>query len=100
MSGRIFPIVKDYQDHATKPGGFVTVDTTQLAGFEGLEKVRINVPTLSSIHIVTQGEWIEHKDKLKLTETPAQKDVESDEQAIERIASRFDILDEMAEAVA
>ena len=53
MSGRIFPIVKDYQDHATKPGGFVTVDTTQLAGFEGLEKVRINVPTLSSIHIVT-----------------------------------------------
>ena len=53
MSGRIFSIVKDYQDHATKPGGFVTVDTTQLAGFEGLEKVRINVPTLSSIHIVT-----------------------------------------------
>ena len=100
MSGRIFPIVKDYQDHATKPGGFVTVDTTQLAGFEGLEKVRINVPTLSSIHIVTQGEWIEHKDKLKLTETPAQKDIESDEQAIDRIASRFDILDEMAEAVA
>ena len=38
MSGRIFPIVKDYQDHATKPGGFVTVDTTQLAGFEGLER--------------------------------------------------------------
>ena len=100
MGGRIFPILKDYQDHAHKPGGFVTVDTTQLAGFEGLEKVRINVPTLSSIAIVTQGEWIEHKDKLKLTETPAQKSIESDEQAIERIASRFDILDEMAEAVA
>ena len=100
MSGRIFPIVKDYQDHATKPGGFVTVDTTQLAGFEGLEKVRINVPTLSSISIVTQGEWIEHKDKLKLSETPAQKDIETDEQAIERIAARFEILDEMAEAVA
>ncbi len=99
MSGRIFPIVKDYQDHSNKPGGFVTVDTTQLAGFEGLEKVRINVPTLSSIQIVTQGEWIEHKDKLKLSETPNQADVETDEQAIERIASRFAILDEMAEAV-
>ena len=99
MSGRIFPIVKDFQSHANKPGGFVTVNTTQLAGFEGLDKVRINVPTLSSISIVTQGEWIEHKDKLKLSETPQTKEVETDEQAIERIASRFAILDEMAEAV-
>ena len=92
MSGRIFPIVKDFQSHANKPGGFVTVNTTQLAGFEGLDKVRINVPTLSSISIVTQGEWIEHKDKLKLSETPQTKEVETD-------ASRFAILDEMAEAV-
>ena len=35
MSGRVFPIVKDYQDHSNKPGGFVTVDTSQLAGFDG-----------------------------------------------------------------
>ena len=64
MSGRIFPIVKDFQSHASRPGGFVTVNTTQLAGFEGLDKVRINVPTLASISIVTQGEWIQHKDQL------------------------------------
>ena len=100
MSGRIFPIVKDFQSHSGKPGGFVTVNTTQLAGFDGADKIRITVPTLSSISIVTQGQWIEHKDQLKQAETPAQQTVETDEQAIERIAGRFGILDEMAEAVA
>ena len=99
MSGRIFPIVKDFQSHATKPGGFVTVNTTQLAGFEGLDKVRINVPTLASISIVTQGEWIQHKDQLKSAEQPQTENTETDEQAIDRIAGRFAILDEMAEAV-
>ena len=102
MSGRVFPIVKDYQDHSNKPGGFVTVNTTQLSGFEGLDKVRINIPTLSSIAIVTEGEWIAHRDSLKLSETPkvGETVAETDEQAIERIAGRFAILDEMAEAVA
>jgi hypothetical protein len=102
MSGRVFPIVKDYQDHAAKPGGFVTVNTTQLPGFEGLDKVRINIPTLSSIQIVTEGEWIAHRDSLKLSETPKAGEnlPETDEEAIERIAGRFAILDEMAEAVA
>jgi len=102
MSGRVFPIVKDYQDHANKPGGFVTVNTTQLAGFMGLDKVRINIPTLSAIQIVTEGEWIAHRDSLKLSETPkaGENQPETDEEAIERIAGRFAILDEMAEAVA
>ena len=101
MSGRVFPIYKDYQDHSNKPGGFVTVQTTQLAGFEGLDKVRITIPTLSSIAIVTEGEWIAHRDSLKLSETPKAGDAvaETDEQAIARIADRFSILDEMAEAV-
>ncbi len=102
MSGRVFPIVKDYQDHSNKPGGFVTVDTSQLAGFDGADKIRVTVPTLSSIAIVTEGEWIAHRDKIKLSETPkvGEAVAETDEQAIERIAGRFGILDEMAEAVA
>jgi hypothetical protein len=101
MSGRVFPIVKDYQDHANKPGGFVTVNTTSLAGFEGLDKVRINIPTLSSMAIVGQGDWIQHRDSLKSAETPVSGTdaEETDEQAIERIAARFSILEEMAEAV-
>ena len=102
MSGRVFPIIKDYQDHSNKPGGFVTVDTSQLAGFDGADKIRVTVPTLSSIAIVTEGEWIAHRDKMKLSETPKVGDAvaETDEQAIDRIAGRFAILDEMAEAVA
>ena len=102
MSGRVFPIIKDYQDHSNKPGGFVTVDTSQLAGFDGADKIRVTVPTLSSIAIVTEGEWIAHRDKMKLSETPKAGDAvaETDEQAIDRIAGRFAILDEMAEAVA
>ena len=63
-----------------------------------LDKVRINVPTLASISIVTQGEWIQHKDQLKSAEQPNTENTETDEQAIERIAGRFAILDEMAEA--
>ena len=30
MSGRIFPILKDYQRFAGKEGGFVTVDCSEL----------------------------------------------------------------------
>ena len=101
MSGRVFPIVKDYQDHANKPGGFVTVDTSQCAGFDGADKIRITIPTLSSIAIVTEGEWIAHRDSLKLAETPKQGETvkETDEQAIERIADRIAILDEQADPV-
>ena len=47
MSGRIFPIVKDFQSHSGKPGGFVTVNTTQLAGLDGADMIRITVPTLA-----------------------------------------------------
>ena len=42
MSGRVFPIVKDYQDHAAKPGGFVTVNTTQLPGFDPVCKLIVS----------------------------------------------------------
>ena len=41
MSGRIFPILKDYQRFAGKEGGFITVDVTELDGFTEKEKVRI-----------------------------------------------------------
>ena len=34
QSGRVFPIVKDYQKHdGSKTGGFVTVDVTELSGY-------------------------------------------------------------------
>jgi len=102
MSGRVFSIVKDYQKFdGGKPGGFVTVDVKELGGFTEKDKVRINVPTISDITIVNEGEYIKHLDDIKKTTDPdADKVQESDEQAIERIAARFGILDEMADAVA
>ena len=102
MSGRVFPIIKDYQAFAGKPGGFVTVDCSEFGGFEGLDKARINVPGIAEVQIVPEGQYIAHRDELQKTAeavTPADH-TESDEQAIERIAARFSILDEMADAVA
>ena len=101
MSGRIFPILKDYQRFAGKEGGFVTVDCSELDGFEGLDKARINVPAITDLTIVTEGQYQMQRDEQK-SDTVAEtqdKGEETDEQAIERIAARFSILDEMAEAV-
>ena len=101
MSGRIFPILKDYQKFAGKEGGFVTVDCSELDGFEGLDKARINVPAITDLTIVTEGQYQMQRDELKsATVADTQnKGEETDDQAIERIAARFSILDEMAEAV-
>ena len=100
MSGRIFPILKDYQKFGGgKEGGFVTVDTTELAGFTDKEKVRINVSDIGQLTIVPEGQYVIHRDELK-QDDKTDKNKETDEQAIERIANRFSILDEMAEAVA
>jgi hypothetical protein len=105
MSGRIFPILKDYQTFAgDKEGGFVTVDCSELDGFEGLDKARVNVADIGQLTLTTEGAYIIHRDSLKAdaTETAAKPSTttkETDEQAIERIAARFSILDEMAEAV-
>ena len=101
MSGRIFPILKDYQRFAGKEGGFVTVDCSELEGFEGLDKARINVPAITDLTLTTEGAFQIQRDEQKKDtpkDTPA-KGEETDEQAIERIAARFSILDEMAEAV-
>ena len=103
MSGRVFPILKDYQKFtSSKDGGFVTVDVTEFSGFTEKEKVRINVPGISSLTIVPEGQYITHRDELRKKYKPvgADKAKETDKEAIERIAARFAILDEMADAVA
>ena len=103
MSGRVFPIVKDYQKFTGgKDGGFVTVDCSEFDGFEGLDKARVNVPDIGSLTIVPEGQYISHRDELKKTDQliTTKKPEETDEEAIDRIAARFSILDEMADAVA
>jgi hypothetical protein len=97
MSGRVFPIIKDYQKFAgDKEGGFVTIDCSELDGFEGLDKARVNVPGITDLTITTEGEYIINRDQLNkaTAEMPKLKEgEETDEQAIERIAARFSILD-------
>ena len=104
QSGRIFPIIKDYQKFTGKKGGFVTVDTSEMDGYEGLEKVRINVPDLASIKIVPEADFIRFKDEVnevdQLDSTDLNTKAESEEKAIARIQARFEILNEMVEAVA
>ena len=101
MSGRVFPIIKDYQKFAgDKSGGFVTVDTSELSGFESLPKVRINVPSIADISIVPEGQYITNRDAVEQQAKTKDEIQETDEQAIDRIAARFSILDEMADAVA
>ena len=69
MSGRIFPIIKDYQKFTGgKEGGFVTVDCSEFDGFEGLDKARVNVPDIGSLTIVPEGQYISHRDELKKTD--------------------------------
>ena len=100
MSGRVFPIIKDYQKfEGDKEGGFVTIDCTELDGFKGLDKARVNVPGIEALTIVNEGEYVSNRDSVNKGTDPSSTPSESDEQAIERIAARFSILDEMAEAV-
>ena len=102
MSGRVFPIIKDYQRFAGgKEGGFVTVDCSEFEGFQGLDKARINVPEIGALTVVPEGQYIINRDEITKTVSEETPEVtENEEQAIERIASRFSILDEMADAVA
>ena len=77
MSGRIFPILKDYQRFAGKEGGFVTVDCSELEGFEGLDKARINVPAITDLTLTTEGAFQINRDELKKTESATQPKTET-----------------------
>jgi len=66
-----------------------------------LDKARINVPAITDLTLTTEGAFqIQRDEQNKDTpKDPPAKGEETDEQAIDRIAARFSILDEMAEAV-
>ena len=102
QSGRVFPLVKEYQKYAgSKQGGFVTVDVTEQQGYEGLDKVRINIPDISAATVVPEAIYVSYMEDVKSTIVPEDStQMENDEMAIQRIAGRFEILNEMTEAVA
>ena len=101
QSGRVFPLIKDYQRNSTREGGFVTVDTTEQQGYEGLDRVRITVPNIQAVQIVPEAEYVKFRESLAESVLDTQPHTnESDEAAIERIGARFAILNEMTEAIA
>jgi hypothetical protein len=101
QSGRVFPLEKDYQRHANKTTGFVTVNVAELSGYEGLDRVRITVPTIEALSIVSEADYLRFKQESEQTTSSGNaKETESDEQAISRIENRFLILNEMTEAIA
>ena len=56
QSGRVFPLVKEYQKYTgVKQGGFITVDVTEQQGYEGLDKVRINIPDIAAAPVVPEA---------------------------------------------
>jgi hypothetical protein len=89
----VFPLIKPTQQG--KKGYFVTVDASALLGSERTS-IRVVVPTLASV------EPIEDEANVEVTASPEAKPEkkETDEEAIVRIRERFDILDQMTDAVA
>ena len=102
QSGRVFPLVKEYQKYAgSKQGGFITVDVTEQQGYEGLDKVRINIPDIAAATVVPEAVYVAYMEDVKSAIVPEDSTaIENDEMAISRIANRFEILNEMTEAVA
>ena len=92
VSGMSFELVDQYRK--TAKNGFVTVKNNNI--FPGYpEDIRINVDSVADYEFVTsinQG-----VSTVQMNQT-AEKTVETEEQAIERIRERFDILTEMTKA--
>jgi len=89
----VFPLIKPTQQG--KKGYFVTVDASALLGSERTS-IRVVVPTLASV------EPLEGDANVEVTASPEAKPEkkETDEEAIVRIRERFEILDQMTDAVA
>ena len=103
QSGRVFPLEKDYQKHTGKTTGFVTVNVAELPGYEGLDRVRITVPNLEALSIVSEADYLRFQQDINEASAETRSSgntAESDEDAIERITNRFEILNEMTEAIA
>jgi hypothetical protein len=103
QSGRVFILEKDYQKHSGKTTGFVTVNVSELPGYEGLDRVRITVPNLQALSIVSEADYLKFKGDLESSSTDTSSSgntAESDEESIQRIEARFEILNEMTEAIA
>ena len=93
VRGVTFTLVKDYTQGAR--GGFVTVESNGYFGAEH-DVVRIKVDSIQDIEIV--GDNMPSVKETKVVEFKHTAPVETDEQAMDRIRERFDILHDMTKA--
>ena len=95
VSGQIFQLVEQYKN--TAKGGYVTVKNGgKFPGFP--EDIRVKVEGMSDYEFVSEVEFVD-AGNTPVAEAIALETVqESDEEVIERIRQRFEILDEMATA--
>jgi SepF-like predicted cell division protein (DUF552 family) len=89
VNGMIFNLVKGFQTGAK--GGYVTVKADGYFGPEVPDVVRIKVNSIEDVEFVTDGVVADRP-------VVAQAPVETDDQVMDRIEQRFDILDQMTKA--
>jgi hypothetical protein len=95
VTGQIFQLVEQFKQ--TAKGNYVTVKNGgKFPGFP--EDIRVKVDAMSDYEFVSESEFVE-QGNTPVKETVALETAqESDEEVIERIRQRFEILDEMTTA--
>lgn len=95
VSGQVFQLVEQFK--TTAKGNYVTVKNGgKFPGFP--EDIRVKVEGMSDYDFASEAEFVE-QGNTPVAETVALETAqESDEEVIERIRQRFEILDEMATA--
>lgn len=91
----VFPLVKQFQTGAK--GGFVTVNANHKFGDN--KSIRIRVSNPSEYEFVSEEDYIEQgASPIMVDNTAEPVSTETDEQVMERIKERFDMLDQMTKA--
>lgn len=90
----VFPLVKQYQTGAK--GGFVTVDGSHRTGES--KSIRVKVSGPDAYEFVSQDDYLEQGGAVAEEPVESGTPIETDEEVINRIRERFEILDEMTKA--
>ena len=93
VADMVFPLVSDYKQTA-KGSKFVTVNSSEV--IPGTNTIRVNVKSRKAFTIVAKSDFIAQQEETAEIETPVK--VESDQDILERITERFEVLDLMTRA--
>jgi len=95
VSGQVFQLVEQFKQ--TAKGNYVTVrNGGRFPGFP--DDIRVKVDAMSDYEFVSEQEFVEQGNTPVAEAIALETLLESDEEVIERIRQRFEILDEMATA--